>query len=109
VRDPAVRDDLADRLFRYRFRPAHDLSVAVGLAWMHGRNPEEQRKVARSLMKSVACVARYLRQPVAWVEALTIDELNRWGDVLGEILVEERGGQADSESPDPWGIVRTDD
>lgn len=38
-----------------------------------------------------------------------MDEFNRWGEVLNEVLVEERGGKPDSESPDPFGVLRTED
>ena len=61
------------------------------------------------MMKSCAQVARYLRQPMEWVEGQDLDTLNRWSDVVSEILKDERGVKSDEGPADPFGILRTDD
>ncbi len=76
---------------------------------MHGSSARAVAEVLRSERKSCVCIARYLRQSMDWVEQLTLDEMNRWGDVLSEVLIEERGGKPDQESPDPFGILRSED
>lgn len=77
---------------------------------MHGSSARDVAATLRSERKSCVCIARYLRQSMDWVEALTLDELNRWGEVLAEVLIEERGGNADSDGPsDPYGVLRSED
>ena len=84
--------------------------VTVGLAWAWGNGFDRtQSTILHDLMKSMAAVARYLRQPMSWVEQLSIDELNRWSQVTSELLLAERGVGDREGPPDPWGLMRTDD
>jgi hypothetical protein len=85
--------------------------VSVALAWSWGNGFDgAQQQILHDLMKSMAAVARYLRQPMSWVEQLSLEELNRWSKVLAELLLNERGlGDSGEGPPDPWGLMRTDD
>jgi hypothetical protein len=109
VRDPFDRARLAQSLFLYTFRPAHDIGVSAALSWIGGKDAREQFQFTHNLRKSCVCLARYMRQSMDWVESLTLDEFNRWGDVLAEVLIEERGGTPDKETADPFGLLRSDD
>lgn len=97
--------EVAYDLLRIRFEPRVDMSVTAGLAWM----VKDPVALLHSLEKSCMQVARYARQPMDWVESQSLDRLNRWSQVLTEILIEERGG-GDSEKPrDPFGMYSGDD
>lgn len=74
-----------------------------------GSNAHAHAALLNSLLKSCVCIARYLRQPMEWVEALTMSDFNRWGAVLAEVLVEERGGTPDRETADPYQLMRGED
>lgn len=50
--------------------------------------PESLR---RDLTRKMAYVARYLRQPMTWVEQLTLTDLAEWAEAVGEIVVAENG------------------
>lgn len=47
--------------------------------------------VRSALTKSMAYVARYLRQPMPWVEALSLPELREWSLAASQIVEEENG------------------
>ncbi len=85
--------------------------MTVGLAHAYGKDRLEIAATLRRFMKGTAQVARYLRQAVPWVESLELDELNRWSDVVSEILIEERGGSADGDGPpsDPFHAFKGED
>ena len=57
-------------------------------------------KLLRGLMKNMGYLARYMRQPMTWVENLTGSELKEWMLVTAEILGEE-GGRKASDVDDP--------
>lgn len=69
----------------------------------------EPAPILRALMKSSGYLARYLRQPMQWVEGLSLDEFNRWLDVTSDILLEERGAKPDRERADPLHQMMGDD
>ena len=86
-------------MFRYKFSARADLSVTVGLAHAYGKDRDEMAETLRLLMRGCAAVARYLRQPMSWVESLELDELNRWSEVTSDLLLSERGAGGDAEGP----------
>lgn len=109
MRDPLDTERMADNLLRYRFSAARDTMTTVGLAWSYGKTTAEMGLTLRALLKSSAAIARYLRQPMSWVESCSLDELNQWSEVTSELLKEERGGGGDAEHRDPFAVLQTDD
>lgn len=47
--------------------------------------------VRRQLTRSMAYVARYLRQQMPWVDALPLHELQEWAEAAGSIVEAENG------------------
>jgi hypothetical protein len=104
ARDPLDVSRSAYRLLLFHFEPRRDLAVTAALA-----QPVDAALVLRALLKSQGYLARYLRQPMEWVEGLSLDEFNRWLDVTSDILLEERGAKPDRESTDPMRAMMGDD
>jgi hypothetical protein len=110
VRDDVDRNRIADKVLRLRFNSYGDNAVSIALAWAWGNGFDaQQTTIQHDLMKSMAAIARYLRQPMSWVEQLSLDDLNRWSKVTSELLLAERGVKDSEGPPDPWGLMRTDD
>lgn len=110
MREECVRNRLANDLLRYHFVPVRDIGTTIGLSWLVGHEHNAVSLMMHNLMKSCASVARYLRQPISWVEQLSLEELNRWAEVTGELLLEERGGSnKDVELRGPYGFPLGDD
>lgn len=97
---------MANDLLRVRFEPYRDLAMTAALAL----SADRPALMLHRLKKSCVYVARYLRQSIVWVEALSLEELNGWIDVLSEVLIEERGGKPDQDGArDPFGFLVGDD
>lgn len=74
-------------MWRYEGGTLTDGSLDIALTFGQ-RDPEQ---IERELYRTVVYLARYLRQPVTWIESLSLDELRKWEEAVSELLSAEGG------------------
>jgi hypothetical protein len=89
TRDPLDVRRLGNEAMRTTF-DARDLAFTASFA-THVHKAGGVGKLRQRLTRSMAYVARYLRQQMPWVEALPLNELAEWAEAAGSIVEAENG------------------
>jgi len=100
-----VLDRLRILIWGYDGGTNRDAAFIAALPFFHG---DDFAEVQREWYRRVAYLARYLRQPIPWILAQTLDDLRGYTDALAEMVQAESGKSNASTpgAPDPAGVMR---